>query len=54
MELSLFALYEGEETYLSFLQDLHHWGFESYMIFETNFSKKLQRQLQIDVVFMRG
>ena len=54
MELSLFALYEGEETYLSFVKDLHGWGFEPHMIFETNFSRKLLRQLQIDVVFMRG
>ncbi|WP_282607705.1 FkbM family methyltransferase [Pelagibius sp. Alg239-R121] len=54
MELSLFSLYKGEETYLSFLQDLHGLGMEPHMIVETNFSKTLRRQLQIDVVFMRG
>ncbi|MDF1748415.1 MAG: FkbM family methyltransferase, partial [Alphaproteobacteria bacterium] len=53
MELSLFELYQGEETYLGFLQDLHRWGFAPYMIWETYFSRKLKRQLQIDVVFMR-
>lgn len=53
LELSLFELYQGEETYLGFLKDLHHWGFEPYMMWETYFSRKLKRQLQIDVVFMR-
>lgn len=53
MELSLFPLYKGEETYLSFLHDLHGLGFEPHMIVETTFSQKLHRQLQIDVVFMR-
>jgi len=53
LELSLFELYQGEETYLGFLQDLHRWGFEPYMMWETYFSRKLKRQLQIDVVFMR-
>lgn len=54
MELSLFPLYKGEETYLPFLQELHGLGMEPHMIVETNFSKKLHRQLQIDVVFMRA
>lgn len=53
LELSLFPLYEGEETYLGFLKDLHAWGFTPYMLIETNFSQKLSRQLQIDAVFMR-
>lgn len=54
MELSLFPLYEGEETYLSFLNDLHRWGFSPAMIIETTFSRALNRQLQIDAIFMRG
>ena len=54
MELSLFPLYKGEETYLPFLQELHDLGMEPHMIVETNFSKTLHRQLQIDAVFMRA
>ncbi|KJS42671.1 MAG: hypothetical protein VR70_03935 [Rhodospirillaceae bacterium BRH_c57] len=53
LELSLFPLYEGEETYLSFLNDLHAWGFSPHMIIQTTFSRKLNRQLQIDAIFMR-
>ncbi|MEX2617484.1 MAG: FkbM family methyltransferase [Alphaproteobacteria bacterium] len=51
MELSLFPLYQGEETYLSFLNDLHTMGMTPLMLVETNFSRSLKRQLQIDVVF---
>ncbi len=51
MELSLFPLYQGEETYLSFLNDLHAMGMTPLMLVETNFSRTLKRQLQIDVVF---
>ncbi|MDA0662396.1 MAG: FkbM family methyltransferase [Proteobacteria bacterium] len=51
MELSLFPLYRGEETYLSFLNDLHAMGMTPLMLVETNFSRTLKRQLQIDVVF---
>ena len=54
MELSLFPLYEGEETYLTFLNDLHQWGFVPHLLVETTFSQKLHRQLQVDVVFMRA
>lgn len=53
LELSLLPLYEDEETYLSFLNDLHGWGFAPYMLIETNFSQALARQLQIDALFMR-
>ncbi len=53
MELSLFPLYEGEETYLTFLQELHALGMEPHMLVETNFSKRLNRQLQIDAIFIR-
>ncbi len=53
MELSLFSLYEGEETYLGFLNDLHQWGFSPKMIIETNFSYPLKKQLQIDVIFIK-
>ena len=53
LELSLLPLYEGEETYLSYLNDLHAWGFEPYMIWENYFSRTHGRQMQVDVVFMR-
>lgn len=53
LELSLLPLYEGEETYLTYLQDLHLWGFEPFMMWENYFSQKHGRQMQMDVVFMR-
>ncbi|MBT3557575.1 MAG: FkbM family methyltransferase [Rhodospirillales bacterium] len=53
LELSLITLYEGEETYISFLNDLHAWGFEPFMVWQNYFSQHHGRQLQIDVVFMR-
>lgn len=54
LELSLLPLYEGEETYLGYLQDLHAWGFEPFMIWENYFSRTHGRQMQMDVVFMRA
>ncbi|MBL4721957.1 MAG: FkbM family methyltransferase [Alphaproteobacteria bacterium] len=54
LELSLLPLYDGEETYLSYLRDLHDWGFEPYMMWENYFSRLHGRQMQMDVVFMRG
>jgi FkbM family methyltransferase len=54
LELSLISLYESEETYLGFLNDLHAWGFEPFMIWQNYFSQHHGRQLQIDVVFMRA
>jgi FkbM family methyltransferase len=53
LELSLVPLYEGEETYLHYLSDLHDWGFEPFMIWENYFSRLHGRQMQIDVVFMK-
>ena len=37
LELSLLPLYEGEETYLTFLQDLHAMGLEPFMVWENYF-----------------
>ena len=37
---SLFPLYEGEETYLTFLNDLHQWGFAPHLLVETTFFAK--------------
>jgi FkbM family methyltransferase len=53
LELSLLPLYEGEETYLTYLQDLHAMGLEPFMIWENYFSRLHGRQMQVDVVFMR-
>ncbi len=53
IELSLFALYEGETPYLELLQMLERKGFETYMLTETNFSVDLRRQLQIDALMFR-
>ena len=53
LELSLLPLYDGEETYLSYLNDLHAWGFEPFMIWENYFSRTHGRQMQMDVAFMR-
>lgn len=53
LELSLLPLYENEETYLSYLSDLHSWGFEPFMIWENYFSRTHGRQMQMDVVFMQ-
>ncbi len=54
LELSLLPLYDGEETYLSYLNDLHAWGFEPYMMWENYFSRTHGRQMQLDVVFMHS
>ena len=53
LELSLLPLYEDEETYLSYLNDLHSWGFSPFMVWENYFSRLHGRQMQVDVVFMR-
>ena len=53
IELSLLPLYEGEETYLTFLNEFHAAGFEPHLIIENGFEKRWNRQRQIDAVFMR-
>ena len=54
LELSLFALYDGETTYLDILSRLSKAGFEPYLFLPGYFSKRLGRQLQFDGVFFRA
>jgi len=51
LELSLFALYDGETTYLDILSQLSKAGFEAYLFMPGYFSKRLGRQLQFEAVF---
>ena len=53
IELSLIALYDGEETYLSFFNEFHAAGFEPHLVIENGFEKAWCRQRQLDAVFMR-
>jgi len=53
IEMSLFALYQDEALYHEILPILHDAGFEAHMLVETNFSRKLNRQLQIDGIFYK-
>ncbi len=53
VEMSLFELYEGETLYGEIMTFLSNKGFSPHMLIETNFSKKLNRQLQIDGIFYK-
>ncbi|MGD9868483.1 MAG: FkbM family methyltransferase [Hyphomicrobiales bacterium] len=52
-EMSLLPLYEGETLYLDILNYLHGKGFRPYLLTDKTFSKQLDRQLQLDGLFMR-
>jgi FkbM family methyltransferase len=54
IELSLFPLYEGEARYLEVLRHVEARGFEAYLFLGGYFSKRLNRQLQMDGVFFRA
>ncbi len=54
VEMSLFPLYEGETLYDEILPFLKTQGFEAHMLVETNFSRVLNRQLQIDGIFYKN
>jgi len=54
VEMSLFPLYEGEALYDEILAILKNQGFSPHMLVETNFSRRLNRQLQIDGIFYKG
>lgn len=54
VEASLLPLYESEPSYLEILQFLHAAGMTPHIISERTFSRRLSRQLQIDVVFFRA
>lgn len=53
LEMSLFPLYRDEKTYEYYFARLAAAGFRPWLMFETNFSRNLSRQLQIDAVFVR-
>lgn len=53
VEMSLFPLYEGEALYDELLQMITKAGFQPHMLVETNFSRRLNRQLQIDGIFYK-
>ncbi len=53
LELSLFELYEGETLYDDIIAFLKSYGFSAHMIVENNFSRKLNRQLQVDGIFYK-
>ncbi len=53
VEMSLFPLYEGEVLFDEVIALLKQNGFTPHMLIETNFSRKLKRQLQIDGIFFK-
>jgi FkbM family methyltransferase len=53
IEMSLLQLYSGEPDYLDVLRFLHDAGFRPYLMTDRTFSRRLNRQLQIDGVFLR-
>jgi FkbM family methyltransferase len=54
LELSLLPLYDGEATYLEMLRLIEGWGFAPHLFIPGPFSKRLNRQLQMDGVLFRG
>ncbi len=53
VEMSIFPLYEGEVLFDEIIALLKQNGFTPHMLIETNFSRKLKRQLQIDGIFFK-
>ncbi len=53
VEMSLFPLYEGEVLFYDIIELLRQKSFSPHMLIETNFSRKLKRQLQIDGIFFK-
>lgn len=53
IEMSLLPLYEGEALYSEVLNYLTQHGFEPHILTDKTFSRQLNRQLQIDGVFIR-
>lgn len=53
VEMSLFEIYKGEALFDEIVAFLKDKGFTPHMLIETNFSKKLNRQLQVDGIFYR-
>lgn len=53
LEMSLFEIYKGETLMTDIMVFLKDRGFSPHMIWETYFSRKLNRQLQADGVFFK-
>ncbi len=53
VEMSLFPLYEDEVLFDDIIAFLKQYGFSPYMLIETNFSRTLKRQLQVDGIFYK-
>ncbi|MBI1362448.1 MAG: FkbM family methyltransferase [Proteobacteria bacterium] len=53
MEMSLFSLYTGEALFMELTKRIMDEGFEPHLMLETTFSRRLNRQLQVDGVFYR-
>ncbi|NKB56565.1 MAG: FkbM family methyltransferase [Alphaproteobacteria bacterium] len=53
LEMSLFELYQGEALFDEIIVFLKAAGFRPHILIETNFSRTLNRQLQVDGVFFR-
>ena len=53
IELSLLPLYEGEGTYLDVLRFVEQGGFQPHLFLDGYFSKRINRQLQMDGIFFR-
>lgn len=53
LELSLFSLYENEKTFEDITSWLKKHGFDPILVIPGYFSKKLMKQLQIDIIFLR-
>jgi len=54
LELSLLPLYDGETTYLDILRFVEAKGFAPHWFLPGYFSKRLNRQLQMDAVLFRA
>lgn len=53
IEMSLFELYKGETLFDEIIAFLKDYGFRPHMLIETNFSRPLNRQLQVDGIFYK-
>lgn len=53
LEMSLFELYKGETLLDEIMGFLKEAGFKPHMLIENNFSRRLNRQLQVDGIFFK-
>ncbi len=54
LELSLFPLYRDEPTFEDITKWVKSQGFEPYLVINGYYSKKIERQLQLDIVFFKS